>query len=108
MRSSAAKIAGDLAEVGVYQGASAKLICENRAADRELHLFDTFEGLPNPGAQDHGYVPGEYRCSLESVQEYLAQYRNVRFYKGLFPDTAGPVADRRFSFVNLDVDLYDS
>jgi predicted O-methyltransferase YrrM len=32
----------------------------------------------------------------------------VALYKGLFPLTAGPVADRKFSFVHLDVDLYES
>ena len=36
-----------MAEVGVYQGVSAKLICEAKG-DKELHLFDTFEGLPDP------------------------------------------------------------
>ena len=29
-------------------------------------------------------------------------------YKGWFPATAGPVEDRRFSLVHLDVDLYQS
>lgn len=105
---SAGKARGDYAEVGVYQGASAKLICETRPSDRVLHLFDTFEGLPKPGTQDAGFLHGEYSCSLESVQQYLKSYRNVRFYKGLFPDTAGPVAERQFAFVNLDVDLYQS
>ena len=32
---------GDMAEVGVYRGASAKLICEAKG-NRKLHLFDTF------------------------------------------------------------------
>ena len=35
---------GELAEVGVYQGGSAKLICEVKG-DLPLHLFDTFEGF---------------------------------------------------------------
>jgi hypothetical protein len=105
---SAGKIPGALAEVGVYQGASAKLICETRPPDREVHLFDTFAGLPKPGSHDNGFTEGEYNCSLESVREYLSGYRNVRFYKGLFPSTAGPLENRAFSFVNLDVDLYDS
>ncbi len=105
---SAAKVPGDLAEVGVYQGASAKLICEMRAAGKALHLFDTFEGLPNPTDDDKGFVAGEYECSLDSVKAYLRAYRDVFFYKGYFPGTSAPVADRVFSFVNLDVDLYES
>jgi hypothetical protein len=104
----AEKIQGDLAEVGVYQGASAKLICEMRAPGKTLHLFDTFKGLPDPGDHDTGFIAGEYECSLESVKHYLRKYGNVHFYKGYFPGTAGPVEDRVFSFVNLDVDLYES
>ena len=40
------KVPGDIAEVGVYRGGSAKLICEAKG-HKKLHLFDTFEGLPD-------------------------------------------------------------
>ena len=40
-----------MAEVGVYQGVSAKLICEAKG-DKELHVFDTFEGLPDKSGTD--------------------------------------------------------
>ena len=40
------KLGGDMAELGVASGASAKLISEY-APSRTLHLFDTFEGLPD-------------------------------------------------------------
>ena len=39
------KVPGDIAEVGVYKGGSAKIICSAKG-DKSLHLFDTFEGLP--------------------------------------------------------------
>jgi O-methyltransferase len=99
---------GDMAEVGVYQGASAKLLCEAKG-DKLLHLFDTFEGLPKASEKD-GAVHSEkqYNCSLESVRSYLQAYDNVRFYKGRFPDLAGPLENSRFSFVHFDVDLYES
>src|SRR5665647_1277936 len=42
----AAKIEGDMAEVGTYKGGSAKIICEVKG-NTPLHLFDTFEGLPD-------------------------------------------------------------
>ena len=102
-----AKVCGDLAEVGVYRGASAKVICEAKG-ERGLHLFDTFEGLPTPGPLDCTFKEGQYPGSLSTVQEYLKNYENVSLYKGLFPASAGAVRDRRFSFVHLDVDLYES
>lgn len=102
------KIKGDIAEVGVYQGGSAKIICEAKGS-KLLHLFDTFEGLPEFSEADTGhYHKGEFLASLKKVKIYLKKYQNVYFYKGLFPLTAKPIRNKRFSFVNLDVDLYES
>jgi len=102
-----AKIDGDIAEVGVFRGGTAKVICEAKG-DRPLHLFDTFEGLPEPGKIDTEFSKGQYACSLESVQQFLTGFPAVHFYKGYFPASGTPVKDRRFSFVHLDVDLYES
>jgi len=73
------KITGDIAEVGVYQGGSAKLICEAKG-DKNLHLFDTFEGLPSPTEiYENKLHEGEMKASLESVKQYLEGYKNVYF-----------------------------
>jgi hypothetical protein len=103
------KIRGDIAEVGVYMGGLAKLICEAKG-NRRLHLFDTFEGLPEVSeARDSArFHKNQYSCTLEYVKRLLCKYPNVFFYKGMFPSTAEPVSDRQFSFVHLDVDLYES
>ncbi len=101
------KVRGDMAEVGVAYGASARLIADH-SPERPLHLFDTFDGLPAPGSGDSPkFVAGQFKSSLEDVRRYLSA-RNVYFYQGLFPSTAGPVEDKVFSFVHLDVDLYES
>jgi hypothetical protein len=106
---STGKVAGDLAEVGTFQGASAKLICEAKG-DKTLHLFDTFDGLPGLSPLDDSgqFYAGQFKAALDDVRRYLQAYPNVHFYKGLFPATADPISGRRFAFVNLDVDLYDS
>ena len=96
---------GDIAEVGVYRGGSARLMCEVRK-DRAIYLFDTFEGLPTTDQVDSRFGAGQYAASFEKVQNYLVDFPNVHIYKGLFPATSGPIADKRFSFVHLDVDLY--
>ncbi len=104
----ALKIQGDIAEVGVYNGGSAKLICEAKG-QRPLHLFDTFCGLPDVGEIDQPrFHKGEYSASLEKVQEYLKKYPHVHFYPGTFPETAQKIPASRFAFVNLDVDTYES
>lgn len=100
------KVNGDIAEVGVYKGASAKIISELKG-QKVLHLFDTFAGLPDIHEKDEAtLLSQQYAAGLEPVKQYLAGYKNIHFYPGLFPDTSGPVADKTFSFVNLDVDLY--
>jgi hypothetical protein len=102
------KINGDIAEVGVYRGGSAKLICEAKR-NKALHLFDTFEGLPNLSNVDDSkqFHKGEYSATFEDAKKSLKGYPNVYFYKGLFPFTADPIKDKRFSFVHFDVDLYE-
>jgi hypothetical protein len=103
------KVPGDIAEVGVYKGGSAKIICSVKG-DRHLHLFDTFEGLPKVDEIDMvwPFYEGKFAASYDSVRDYLKDERNVSFYKGIFPATSDPVKDTRFSMVNLDVDCYES
>jgi hypothetical protein len=104
-----ADISGDTAEVGVYRGGSAKVIAEFNGG-KHLHLCDTFEGIPQPGQHDslEQFYSGQYAASLESVRAYLSGHANLSFHKGLFPSSANGMLSKQFSFVNLDVDLYES
>lgn len=110
---SQSRLEGDMAEVGVYQGGSAKIICEAKD-QRALHLFDTFAGLPKVSEKDTHFgvkywKDGEFsNTSEKAVRDYLSKYKNVFFHKGRFPETADPVKGTKFSFVHLDVDLYQS
>jgi len=100
-------IPGDMVEFGVAYGASARIIAEY-GGGRTLHLFDTFAGLPKPTAYDSPrFYEGSYSCSLASVQQYLTGLP-CRFYEGFFPGTAASLEEGTFSFVHLDVDLYES
>jgi O-methyltransferase len=109
-----AHLPGDFAECGVYKGGTA-LLCahtlrEAGVPDKPLHLFDTFEGMPEEAVQDlGGHVPGQFGdTSLAAVQSRLREYPNVRFHPGLIPVTLTEVKDREFAFVYLDLDLYQS
>lgn len=103
------KIKGDIAEVGVYKGGSARIIRE--ASDKKnLYLFDTFNGLPPLSEKDKSpeLKQGIYNYDLDEVKKNLQKYKNVYFYSGLFPFTITPVRSKIFSFVHLDIDLYES
>lgn len=96
---------GEIAEVGVYKGGSAKILAELKG-NKELHLFDTFKGLPETQKEDlvkEGWLSD---TSLEDVKKYLSDYNNLFFYEGLFPDTANPIKEKKFSLVHFDTDIY--
>ncbi len=106
---------GAIAEVGVYKGNTAKIICEVKEK-KPLFLFDTFSGMPNSkiSVKDDWEINTHRDTSLESVQEYLISYSDVLFVPGEFPESVAGSEHRRyiedqvFSFVNIDVDLYQS
>jgi hypothetical protein len=99
------KIPGEMAEVGVYRGGSAAVILD-ASQGRHLHLFDTFAGLP--GAGDY-LKKGEYAGSVATVSKTLDAYKDrITLHPGIFPeDSAHAVEHMRFSFVHLDMDLYE-
>lgn len=100
---------GDIIEVGVHKGGSAKAICLAKGK-KKLHLFDTWEGIQEMHDLDyktHGKLYlGRYEAPLEPVRELLLPYENVFFYKGVFPRTyEGGI--NKVSMMHLDVDLYE-
>ena len=50
---------------------------------------------------------GDLSVFLDAVKTNLSQFSNVSFHKGWIPERFPHVADRRFAFVHIDVDLYE-
>lgn len=98
-------IEGDVAEVGVYKGGSAKLL-QSLFPDRSLWLFDTFSGNPPAGPRDGNHV-GTFAAKEADVRTYLDR-PGTTILTGLFPQTAGCIADKRFTLVHLDCDQEQS
>lgn len=103
------KIPGAMAEVGVYKGGSAVILCEAKE-NRPLYLFDTFSGMPMSAVSADSDTWGKKThqdTSVESVQAFLSAYSNVEIIPGIFPmSIPEKLKSMLFSFVNLDVDLY--
>ena len=107
------EISGNTAECGVFKGASSYLICKanQKARDRRIHhMFDSFAGLSKPSAADGGFwLEGDLACSLDVVRANLSKFGEdvVRFHQGWIPDRFPDAGEQHFSFVHIDVDLYE-
>lgn len=108
----AANIQGDVAELGVYKGGSAKLLSltfNKYSPFKKIFLFDTFSGLPAPDNRFDLHRGGDLvDVSYKKVVSYLSNCKNVVIYKGLFSETLPQIKDKMFSLVHIDVDLYSS
>lgn len=108
------QVDGDVAECGTYKGGSAFFLARHIVKgrlDKRLCLFDSFEGLSAPASIDGYYWhAGALASTIEDVRSVLAPLGPVpfvEFYKGWIPDRFSEVADRRFCFVHIDVDLFE-
>jgi hypothetical protein len=107
------EVDGDVAECGAYKGGSAFFLARHiveRRLDKRLCLFDSFEGLSVPASIDGDYwQTGALTSSIGDIERALAPLGPtpfVEFYKGWIPERFAEIANRRFCFVHIDVDLY--
>lgn len=100
------QIPGALAEVGVWRGETSAFL-HRIAPDRRLYLFDTFEGFPDQDLPA-GAVDVRFRdTSAAAVARRVGDSANVLLRPGYVPESLASVADERFAFVLLDLDLFD-
>ncbi len=99
---------GDVCEVGVYRGGTAKVISEN-VKNCEVFLFDTFDGMPYYDSEnDKTWTVGTFNeTDYDMVSKLFESNPDVKIYKGIFPsETAHHIEGKMFKFVHLDVDNY--
>lgn len=104
---------GDTVECGVFRGSSSYLIVEfiiKNNLNKIHHMFDSFEGLSKPNKIDGNYWrEGDF--SRSDLYNFVFQ-RFKKFgsksilYKGWIPNKFSVIENKKFSFVHIDVDLY--
>jgi O-methyltransferase len=101
-----AHVSGDMAECGVRFGRGAFIMLAATPA-KHLYGFDSFDGLSEPSDEDRGthWVKHDFASDEERAQRNL-RGQNVTLLKGWIPERFSEVADKKFSLVHIDVDLY--
>jgi O-methyltransferase len=128
------KVPGAIVECGVWRGGSmqavAMTLCALGDTDRELHLFDTFEGMPPPTTEDTrttatGQVTAETLLAesdkdswmwavagLDDVKKVMAETDypsdKLHFHPGMVEDTTPGEAPETIAILRLDTDWYAS
>jgi hypothetical protein len=124
-------VPGAFAECGVWRGGSmmtvARTLLELGEADRDLYLFDTFEGMTEPTDRDVMYTGGTAAAVLSQSEKTarvwaIAPLERVRaalettgyprerthFVKGKVEDTLPERAPETLALLRLDTDWYES
>jgi len=102
---------GVYAECGVFKGGSAFLIAHTiQGTGKQLELYDTFEGMPAEAKNDASrHRVGEFgNTSLDAVKAYLDKFEATQFFPDRIPETFDTEQNKRYCFVHVDVDLYQS
>jgi O-methyltransferase len=103
-------VSGAFAEFGSFKGYSSSMLSWACASlGIEMHIFDSFEGLP---PSDSGYYrAGDFAGSLEEVRrniELFGAAGNVVFHKGYFSESLRNSALPPLLSLWMDVDLESS
>jgi O-methyltransferase len=127
-------VPGDIVECGVWRGGSmmavARTLLNMGVSDRQLHLYDTFEGMTAPTSRDIDFagVPaaesfnkykfenavGSDWCfsSLEEVKSNMESTgyppSNIHYVKGKVEDTLPGRVPDAIALLRLDTDWYES
>lgn len=128
-------IGGAFVECGVFQGASIvamiRVLQSLGVEDRDIWLYDTFEGMPKPEAIDRFYLEPEgaslafwenakrndggsdwVRAELADVQSNVMRCgyppARLHFVKGMVENTIPANAPERIALLRLDTDFYSS
>lgn len=110
-------LGGDVAECGCWRGLSSYQIAtrlKNSEFNGKFYIFDSFEGLskfdeediPLGGLKDEEARKKEFACGENIVQENLKEFNFIEYKKGWIPTRFHEVNSNKFSFVHIDVDMY--
>ncbi|MGI9482256.1 MAG: TylF/MycF/NovP-related O-methyltransferase [Hyphomicrobiales bacterium] len=110
-------VEGDIIECGSRYGRSTRFILDGFGMDsaKKLHVFDSFEGLSEPGQEDIVLDEGgealwskhDLAVGVDEFKKNIAGLADkVVVHKGWIPERFHEVEDKTFCLAHIDVDLY--
>lgn len=111
---STAPLAGEVWELGVYQGGTAafmrNLLIRYFGPDAPMfRMFDTFAGMPPGNPELDWHVEGDFNdTSLPAVRTLVGADPFLEFRPGLIPDTFAGLDGATLRFAHIDLDLHSS
>lgn len=108
-----ADVPGAVVELGCNAGLTSVLfsmVIEAERPGRELHLFDSFRGLPAPSAHDAYLKEGDCKSTMNQVFQAFSD-RGLpapHVHEGWFDDTLPVSTPDSIAFAFLDGDFYES
>jgi O-methyltransferase len=98
------QLPGHVVEFGVYKGGTATLLSEVYAG-KEIHLYDSFAGLPEVSALD-GFHKGDFAEISEADLAFIRALPRAVVHQGFFDvNTEVPA---QVCFGHIDCDIYPS
>jgi hypothetical protein len=122
-------IPGSFVECGVWKGGSVMAIAltllASQCSDRDLYLFDTFQGMSPPSPSDGDWVrrewgrrqraPGRNDWNFAPIDEVKANIAStgypasrIHYVAGRVEDTLPESAPETIALLRLDTDFYES
>ena len=109
-------IPGAIVECGVYRGGSAAVMAAGSRGRRDVHLFDSFQGLPPPGEKDgrlahEQFHQGWCAADVEQVRALLRRQLSadrLHVHPGWFHETLPHARIPQIALLHIDADWYDS
>lgn len=122
-------ISGDFVECGVWKGGSAMVIAMTlknlRITNRNIILYDTFEGMSEPTSKDYSIKTKEsakkiwlrknktwISVSQQEVEKNMNSTKyprnNIKYIKGKVEDTIPNTIPKKIALLRCDTDFYKS
>ena len=109
----------DFVECGCWQGHSSHIISQlisEYKKEINLHIFDSFEGMSKISKEDKVFIDKKEERKINNIwsgnesfvkNEVLKDFNLCKIYKGWIPSNFKEVDSKKFSFVYIDVVLYE-